>query len=310
MILLNYLIMCFIFGTTFLAIKIGMDAGAPPFMSAGIRFFFAGAILYCFMFWKKKVPSGLLFRKELFLTGLGLTFGTFSTLYWAEQYVSSGVAAVLSATGPIMILFLQNYIVREKATKLSLLGCFIGVFGVFLLILPSFSIEMSLLWLLGCILVIVGEVSFAAGTLYSKRVSQSFKDISSIALNSVQMMHGGVLLIILSLFTEQVQMEQLTSFHALGSLVYLMFVGSMIGHTLYYWLVVNTNPVFPSTWLYVSPIIAIIFGALFYNELITPMIVLGAVTIMIGTILVNATIIQGSLMKVKALSRVPKKKNA
>jgi drug/metabolite transporter (DMT)-like permease len=108
MIIFGYLLVCLIFGTTFLAIKIGVDAGALPFFSAGIRFFAAGLILFLWMVWKQKARFSMLFHKEMLLTGTGLTFGTFSTLYWAEQHVSSRIAAILSATGPIMIIMLQT----------------------------------------------------------------------------------------------------------------------------------------------------------------------------------------------------------
>lgn len=77
--------MCIIFGTTFLAIKIGVDSGLPPFLSGGIRFFIAGFLLFLIMAVKEKNIMRLLGRKELFLSGVGLTFGTFATLYWAEQ---------------------------------------------------------------------------------------------------------------------------------------------------------------------------------------------------------------------------------
>lgn len=138
MIILAYALVCLIFGTTFLAIKIGVDAGAPPFFSAGLRFFLAGAILFLWMVWRRKASFSLLLRKEMLFTGATLTFGTFSALYWAEQYVSSGLAAVLSATGPIMILLLQAAILRQKVTRHSLYGCIIGLIGVLLSFCPIY----------------------------------------------------------------------------------------------------------------------------------------------------------------------------
>ena len=86
----NYLLMCAIFSTTFLAIKIGVEAGLPPFLSAGLRFLLAGAIIFLWMVLRKAKPS-LLLRKEFHLIGMTSTFLTFATLYWAE-HVSSGIA--------------------------------------------------------------------------------------------------------------------------------------------------------------------------------------------------------------------------
>jgi drug/metabolite transporter (DMT)-like permease len=74
-----------------------------------------------------------------------------------------------------------------------------------------------------------------------------FQNTSPIALNAAQMMYGGAMLLVLSLFTEQVHMEQLLTTNVISSFLYLTFVGSMLGHTIFYWLVAKTNPVFPST---------------------------------------------------------------
>lgn len=81
MILVNYMFMCLIFGTTFLAIKIGIDEGMSPFFSAGVRFFIAGLLLFLFMVMKGKAKMRLLLQKEMFITSVGLTFGTFAPLY-------------------------------------------------------------------------------------------------------------------------------------------------------------------------------------------------------------------------------------
>jgi len=279
--------MCLIFGTTFLAIKIGVDAGVPPFLSAGLRFFIAGLLLFSFMVWREKTTIGLFFRKEVFFTGVGLTFGTFATLYWAEQYVTSGIAAVLSATGPMIIIVIQTFIMKQKGNWKSFIGCGVGVIGVMLLILPSFSIEISPFWMVGCFAIILGEVFYASGTIYSKHVIRKFETTSPIALNAAQMMHGGILLIFLSFFTENIRLDYLLSPASIGSLLYLTIFGSMIGHSIYYWLVSRTNPVFPSTWLYISPLIAIMLGVIFYHEYISWLTGIGTLTIIVGTVLVN-----------------------
>ncbi|MED4225348.1 DMT family transporter [Neobacillus cucumis] len=295
MVLFGYLFMCLIFSTTFLAIKIGIDAGVPPFFSAGLRFFIAGLILFAVMVLKRKTPVGLFFRKEMLLTGIGLTFGTFATLYWAEQFVPSGTAAVLSATGPMMILLIQTFILKIKAHSSSFIGCLVGIMGVFLLILPSFTFHMNAFMLAGCLLIIVGEVFYASGTIYSKRVMDQFSKVSPIALNAVQMMHGGILLMLLSLGTEDIHWSALVSPAAVGSYVYLIVFGSMGGHTLYYWLVSKTNPVFPSTWLFVSPILAMLLGAVFYHETVTWVSGVGALIIILGTIIISLPNLRSNL---------------
>jgi len=288
MIVINYFMMCLVFGTTFLAIKIGVDHAAPPFFTAGARFFAAGAILFLWMVWRKKAKWSLLLRKEMLVTGALLTFGTFALLYWAEQYVTSGVAAVLSATGPLMILLMQMMVLRQKATGRAVLGILIGLSGVMLLVLPNMvSVQAGSRWAIGCAAVLIGEVVYSVGALYTKRVTENFAAVSPIALNAAQMIYGGLLLFLLSAFTERVTMGDLLEPTVLGSLIYLTVVGSMVGHSLFYWLVAKTNPVFPSTWLYVSPLIAMTIGVLFYGETAGWLAVLGGVAIIAGTVLTN-----------------------
>lgn len=288
MVLFNYIVMCLIFGTTFLAIKIGIDAGATPFFSAGIRFFLAGVILLGWMVCTKKARLSLLLRKEMFLTGIGLTFGVFAALYWAEQYVSSGIAAVLSATGPLMIILIQSRVTRLSLSGTTLAGCLIGLLGVILLVFPGLTITYDKWWVLGCLAVVVGELFYAVGAVYSRHVIQHFQDTSPIALNAAQMVHGGLLLLILSLFTENVHIGSMFADpRSPLSLLYLIFVGSMMGHTIFYWLVAKTGPVFPSTWLYISPLISLCLGVAFYGEPLSLLSLAGGITILSGIILVN-----------------------
>ncbi|RRJ65090.1 EamA family transporter [Paenibacillus oralis] len=287
MVLLNYIVMCLIFGTTFLAIKVGVDAGAPPFFSAGIRFFAAGCVLFVWMAWKKKAKLSLLLRKEMFLTGAALTFGVFAPLYWAEQYLSSGIAAVLSATAPLMILLLETRISGRKLPFGSWAGCLVGFAGLILLLLPGLTVSFSKLWLLACAAVLFGQIFYACGTVYSRRVIRRFADTSPIALNAAQMMYGGTLLMILSLFTENINIGSMLAPNAVMPLLYLIVAGSMLGHTIFYWLVAKTNPVFPATWLYISPLIALTLGVLLYHEPLSFVSVIGGITIIGGIALVN-----------------------
>lgn len=287
MIALGFIVMCLIFGTTFLAIKIGIDAGLAPFYSASIRFIAAGGLLFLYLLWKKKASLSLLWRKETLLTGALVTFGTFSTLYWAEQHISSGLAAVLSATGPIMILLLQTAGTRRRASLTSTAGCIVGFAGVFVLMLPGLQLEISYAWLVGCLAVLAGELCYSGGALYSKSVMDRQPDVSPLALNAAQMLFGGVLLLILSLFVEQPRPSQMFSLPALGSILYLTVAGSMIGHSLFYWLNAKTNPVFPSTWLYISPLIAMGLGSAVYGEAFSWISAAGALIILAGIILVN-----------------------
>ncbi|MGG1650546.1 DMT family transporter [Paenibacillus sp. NRS-1780] len=282
-----FTIMCLIFGTTFLAIKVGVEAGLPPFLSAGVRFFAAGAILFIAMKLTGKARWSLLWRKEMVLIGAGTTFGTFSALYWAEQYVSSGIGAILSATGPMMIVILQSMLLRQKTSRITVIGCMISFLGVVLVVLPGLAVQISGLWLAGCLVILLGELCYSGGALYSKRVMDVFRETNPIALNAAQMLHGGWMLLVLSAITEPWSSEGWQYLPAMGSLLYLILFGSMIAHTLFYWLMERTNPLFPTTWLYISPPIAVGLGALVYGEHVSWWMLAGVLLIVTGLMLMN-----------------------
>ncbi|MFH5184147.1 DMT family transporter [Paenibacillus sp. TAB 01] len=284
MIVFNYLLMCVIFGTTFLSIKIGVEAGMPPFFSAGLRFFIAGTLLCLWMAGRNKRKLSLLLRKELVLIGLGSTFCTFAALYWAEQHIDSGTAAILSATGPMMILMLQTLVLRKKAGTADLIGCLIGFTGVFLIMLPHLGIAAHGQWIGSCLLVLLGEIGYAAGSLYTRKVMLEMTNASPIAVNSIQMIYGGAALLLLSAGTEQGCFTLMLDLSAASSLLYLTVVGSMLGHSLYAWLLKKTNALFPSTWLYVSPVIAMTLGALLYGEPVSLASILGSMLVLSGII--------------------------
>ena len=292
MIGIAFTVMCIIFGTTFLAIKVGVEAGLPPFLSAGVRFFAAGAILFIAMKLTGKVRWSLLWRKEMLLIGAGTTFGTFSALYWAEQYVSSGIGAILSATGPMMIVILQSVLLRQKTSRITVVGCMISFLGVVLVVLPGLAVQISGLWLAGCLVILLGELCYSGGALYSKRVMDVFRETNPIALNAAQMIHGGWMLLLLSAITEPWSSEGWQYLPAMGSLLYLILFGSMIAHTLFYWLMERTNPLFPTTWLYISPPIAVGLGALLYGEHVSWWMLAGVLLIVTGLILMNNGIIR------------------
>lgn len=302
MVIFNYLLICIIFGTTFLTIKIGIAAGAPPLFSAGIRFFFAGIIVIMFFIVKRKQVIPYLLTKRIIFAGFCLTFMTFATLYWAEQYISSGLAAVLSATGPMMILLLQTKRTKMKLKREQLFALVLALIGVVCISLPGLQQQFSYMWSIACLVILVGEFFYGMGTIRSKEILSDLPNVSPFLINGIQMFYGGLLLIIFSLLLEHPNLSVLTAWSVQWPILYLIFIGSIGGHGLYYWLLSKTNPVFPSTWLYVSPLIAVITGYMFLGEPIKPAMGIGACFILIGVFMANRFTLelywkQGKLLK-------------
>ncbi|MGE7886911.1 DMT family transporter [Bacillus cereus] len=302
MVIFNYILVCIIFGTTFLTIKIGIEAGAPPLFSAGIRFFLAGIILMIIFKLKRKEIMPHIFSKRIMYAGFCLTFMTFASLYWSEQYISSGLAAVLSATGPMMILLIQAKRNKTKLQKEQLVALVIALIGVIFVSLPGMHQKVSFIWSIACIVLVIGELFYGIGSIRSKEILSDLSNVSPFLINGIQMFYGGILLLIASIILEQPNVTVLTSWSVQWPILYLIFIGSIGGHGLYYWLLSKTNPVFPSTWLYVSPLIAIIVGYIILGEPLNPTMGIGACFILIGVFLANRTTIgayfkQGKLLK-------------
>ncbi|MBY0599395.1 DMT family transporter [Bacillus bingmayongensis] len=302
MVILNYILICIIFGTTFLTIKIGIEAGAPPLFSAGIRFFLAGIILIIIFMLKRKDVTPYLLSKRIMYAGFCLTFMTFATLYWAEQHISSGLAAVLSATGPMMILLLQSRRNKTKLQREQLFALIIALIGVSCISLPGMHQQLTFIWSIACLIILVGELFYGIGSIRSKEILSDLPKVSPFFINGIQMFYGGIFLLIASILIEQPNLAILTSWSVRWPILYLIFVGSIGGHGLYYWLLSKTNPVFPSTWLYVSPLIAVITGYVFLGEPINPVMGIGACLILIGVFLANRSTLkvyfkQGGLLK-------------
>lgn len=303
MVIFNYILVCIIFGTTFLTIKIGIEAGAPPLFSAGIRFFLAGIILMIIFKLKRKEIMPHIFSKRIMYAGFCLTFMTFASLYWSEQYISSGLAAVLSATGPMMILLIQAKRNREKLQKEQLVALVIALIGVIFVSLPGMHQQVSFIWSIACIVLVIGELFYGIGSIRSKEILSDLSNVSPFLINGIQMFYGGILLLIASIIVEQPNVTVLTSWSVQWYILYLIFIGSIGGHGLYYWLLSKTNPVFPSTWLYVSPLIAIIVGYIILGEPLNPIMGMGACFILIGVFLANRSTLRTYFKKGRLLEK-------
>lgn len=303
MVIFNYILVCIIFGTTFLTIKIGIEAGAPPLFSAGIRFFLAGIILMIIFKLKRKEIMPHIFSKHIMYAGFCLTFMTFASLYWSEQYISSGLAAVLSATGPMMILLIQAKRNREKLQKEQLVALVIALAGVIFVSLPGMHQQVSFIWSIACIVLVIGELFYGIGSIRSKEILSDLSNVSPFLINGIQMFYGGILLLIASIIVEQPNVTVLTSWSVQWPILYLIFIGSIGGHGLYYWLLSKTNPVFPSTWLYVSPLIAIIVVYIILGEPLNPTMGMGACLILIGVFLANRSTLRTYFKKGRLLEK-------
>jgi drug/metabolite transporter (DMT)-like permease len=282
-----YGLMCLIFGTTFLAIKVGIDAGASPFLFAGTRFFFAGIIvLLAVKLLQGEIGLKTGKRIDVLLVGIFMTTVMFGCLYWGERYISSSIAALLAATTPIMIGLVEWFEGNREGSSIKGCGLLISFIGVGIAVLPALGVDVTKEALMAVIVILAAEVGNVYGIMTAKRVLAT--GVNPFVLNGWQMLVGGAFLILLSFSTEST--EFVMNEKVLISWAYLVVFGSLIGHGSYYWLVNRAGPLLPSTWTYVSPVIAQFVGYYALSEYLSGYSFIGLSLVLWGVFLVSRAV--------------------
>jgi len=298
-VLLAFSIIYFLWGSTYLAIRVGV-LQMPPFLMAGIRFTAAGLAVWI---WMRLRGTPSLTRREwrdATILGALMFLLDYACLFWAEQRVPSGLAAVIIAIIPVCITVLEIVFLRTLRLTVRLaLGLAVGVLGVAVLVNPWASLGEAPLDRGGAIALLVASLGWSIGTVLSRRLRlPASKAIGAAA----QMLTGGVLLLVLAAISGEFAdfHPQKVSLAAWFSLVYLIVAGSIIAYTAYMWLLHYESPTKVGTYAYVNPIVAVIVGALLGGERIGRRTILGAALILISVIAITT-------MKSKAVASRPQR---
>ena len=285
-ILLAFAIIYLVWGSTYLAIRVGV-LQMPPFLMAGIRFFLAGLILYGWMR-LSGVPSPTSREwRDASILGALMFLMDYACLFWAEQRVPSGIAAVILAMIPVCITLLEITFLRTQRLTLRLgLGLAIGIIGVVVLMNPWASLGEAPLDRRGVIALLVSCCGWSVGTIVTGRLTlPASKPMSAAA----QMLSGGVQLLALAAIA-----GDFAHFRAQGisstawlSLVYLIIAGSIVGFTAYVWLLHYESPTKVGTYAYVNPVVAVILGAALGGETVGRRTILGTALILISVIAIT-----------------------
>src|SRR5215472_14363363 len=295
-VLLAFSIIYFVWGSTFLAIRVGVRE-VPPFLLAGMRFLIAGAALYGWMRAKgtraprlREWGSATLLAVLIFVFDYGL-------LFWAEQKVPSGIAAVMMATIPVFMALADILIIKsQRLTGRLALGLLGGIAGVAVLVSHSANFGDAPIDPIGATALMFSAISWSiASALTRKLPLPATKAMSS----GAQMLAGGVLLMATagSLGEFRELHLQAVSAKAWLSLAYLIVAGSIVGFTAYVWLLHHESPTKVGTYAYVNPIVAVIVGYFLGGETIGPRTIL-------GTLLVLASILVITMMPKKRVSAI------
>jgi drug/metabolite transporter (DMT)-like permease len=278
-------------GSTYLAIKYTIET-LPPFLMAGSRFAFAGAILFVWArFTKDYERPQLVHWKTAAVVGTFLLLGGNGAVVLASHYIPSSLTALLVATEPLFIVLLSWLWLGNVRPNWKVgLGLLVGFVGVYLLIsekgTAGGAVEGYGYWI-GIGAVIVGALSWATGSIYGLKARTPK---SSLLTAGMQMLAGSV-----SLFAVGLIRGELTTFdpaavsaNSMFALLYLIVFGSLIGFTAYSWLLKNAQPAMVSTYAYVNPVIAVILGWSIAGESMTAQMLIGAFVIVTSVILITA----------------------
>ncbi|MBO0947662.1 EamA family transporter [Fibrella forsythiae] len=276
-----------LWGSTYLFIHF-MTEQMPPLYMASMRYIVAGSILYAYARFTGTERPTLAHWKSTSIIGFFLLTVANGALTLALQYIPSGVGALLGGLLPIFLLLL-NWVsfgqVRPK--NLSLIGVAIGFTGIYLLIKPDKMVSSggADANLIGTVLVAIGNLSWAVGTLLTPRLQQPNQTLAS----GMQMLMGGLLLMVISLIFEPVNLFSITHapVKALGSMLYLVIFGSIIGFSAYAWLARHAPPALLATYAFVNPIIAVLLGVTFAGEVFSARSLIGAGVALIGVTLMT-----------------------
>lgn len=270
-----------LWGSTYLAIRVTLEV-FPPFLMAGVRFLIAGGALYAWGRARGGAPATP--RQWALATGLGALFfvGGNGGVVWAETRVPSGVAALLIAMVPMWIAALEAAFFGVRPTAGRAVGLVVGLIGVALIVGPGE--DGGQIDPLGALALVGSALAWATGTLVSRRVELPGDAITG---SGMQMLGGGVLLTALGLLAGEQHVPVALTARAAAAFLWLLFAGSLVGFTLYQWLLRVSTPAVASTYAYVNPAVAVVLGALFADEVVSPRLGVAGLLITIAVALIS-----------------------
>lgn len=283
--ILGFLVIYVVWGSTYLAIRWGV-ATIPPFAMGAVRFLVAGSLMYGIARWRvAAAPTALEWRNSAIVGALLLFIGN-GAVSWAEQRVSSGMTSLLVATVPLWLVLCE--VAQGKRPGLAKWGgVALGLIGVGLLVLPADGqLSSAAVEPVGAVVLALGSLSWTIGSLFSR--SAKLAKPASLAI-SMQMLTGGTLLLALSIGSGELSHldRSAITMASVYSLLYLIVFGSLIGFTTYMWLLSVATPTAVGTYAYVNPVVAVLLGVVFAGETLPPQALLAMLVIVSGVAMVS-----------------------
>lgn len=286
--LLAFAIIYFVWGSTFLAIRVGVRE-VPPLILASMRFFVAGAALFLWLKLKgTPSPSGREWMAASLLS-VCIFVVDYGLLFWAEQRVPSGIAAVMLATIPVFMALSEILILRtQQLTSRLAVALLVGIGGVAVLVSRSLGLGEAPIDRAGAVALVVAAISWSIASALTKKLPlPASKAMSS----GAQMLAGGILLALTAAAFGEFRGFHITAVSrgAWWALAYLIVAGSIVGFTAYVWLLHHESPTKVGTYAYVNPVVAVIVGYFLGGETVGPRTLMGTALVLVSVIVITTT---------------------
>lgn len=283
---LAFAIIYLVWGSTFLAIRVGVRE-VPPFLLAGMRFVVAGLALYLWMLAQgERSPTARQWLSVVLLAVL-IFVGDYGLVFWAEQSVPSGLAAVMLATIPLFMALSEITLLgTQRLTTRLAAALLIGICGVAVLVSRSLNLGGAPIDRKGAAALILAALCWSLASALTRKLELPSSKVMS---SGAQMLTGGILLtIVAGAFGE------FHNFHASAvsrtawlALAYLIVAGSIIAFTAYVWLIHHESPTKVGTYAYVNPVVAVLLGYFLGGEPLGMRTVLGTMCVLASVVLIT-----------------------
>jgi drug/metabolite transporter (DMT)-like permease len=280
----------FLWGATFLAIRVAVLV-IPPFFTAGLRFFIAGVVLYSIMRLRgQPAPSAQQWR-GIAIIAVCMFVMTYAAIFWAEQFVPSGITAVLEATLPLIAMVLEVFVFRRQPFRWRMLVAVgLGFCGIVLLLWKNSANSFGVF---PCLVILAGSIAWTLGAVLTRSVSLP----KSVPLTAgAEMMLGGAVLLALALVTGELYPFPHIPLRAAVALLYLIVGGSLLAFTAYVWLLARMPATRVASHAYVNPLVAVALGYFMGGEEVTPRMLFASALVIASVFLIlkPASVTDGS----------------
>jgi drug/metabolite transporter (DMT)-like permease len=286
--LLAFAMIYFVWGSTYLAVRVGV-AEVPPFLLAAMRFLAAGLVLFLWTLARgERIPRAREWM-SVFLLALLIFVFDYGLLFWAEQRVPSGIAAVMMATIPVFMTLSEIIFLRTQRLTVRLaLALLVGIAGVAVLVSGSLNFGGAPIDRSGAIALIVASISWSIAATLSRKLPLPASKVMS---SGAQMFAGGLLLT-----AAAGALGEFRNFHPMAvsrgawfALLYLIVAGSIVSFTAYVWLLHHESPTKVGTYAYVNPVVAVLVGYSLGGEALGPRTILGTLFVLVSVLVITTT---------------------